>query len=134
VLSAQNSAVTYDVENRVTSASNDLYAYAPDNKQPGKCFSTALRSSHSEAVAGEKSTLRFDGKKKEMFSPTKSIPCSERNRLQRLLSEAIAKVSRVDRTADYFHQLTVARAEQQTAKRGLQEHIREHGCKVRIVD
>ena len=70
-----------------------------------------------------------------MFSPTtRSIPCSERNRLQRLVSEATAKVSRVDRAADYLQQLTVARAEQQTAMRNLREHIREHGCKVRIVD
>jgi hypothetical protein len=70
-----------------------------------------------------------------MFSPpTKSIPCSDRNRLQRLLSEAIAKVSRIDRTADYFQQLTIARAEQRTAERNLREHIRKHGCKLRIVD
>ena len=69
-----------------------------------------------------------------MFSPpTKSIPCSERNRLQRLLSEATAKVSRVERAADYSQQLRVARAQQQTAMRNLREHMREHGCKVRIV-
>ena len=66
--------------------------------------------------------------------PTKSFPCSERNRLQRLLSEAIARLSRVDRTKDYFQQITVARAERQTAERNMREHIREHGCKVRIVD
>ena len=65
--------------------------------------------------------------------PTKSIPCSERNRLQRLLSEAIAKASRVDKTADYLQQLTVARTEQKTAERNLREHVKEHGCKIRIV-
>ncbi len=62
--------------------------------------------------------------------PTKSTPCSERNRLQRLLSEAIGKISRVD-TAD-LQQLTEARAGQRTAERNLREHIKEHGCKVRI--
>jgi hypothetical protein len=70
-----------------------------------------------------------------MFSPPiKSIPCSDRNRLQRLPSEAIAKVSSVDRTADYFQQLTVARTEQRTAEHNLREHIKKHRCKVRIVD
>jgi len=65
--------------------------------------------------------------------PAQSVPCSERNRLQRLLSDAIARESRVSRTLESVQQLTVARAEQKTAERNLREHIREYGCKVRIV-
>jgi len=67
--------------------------------------------------------------------PTKSIRCDERIRLEHLLSKAIGKVSSVDRTtSDYLQKLTAARSEQRAAQRNLREHVREHGCKVRVID
>lgn len=65
---------------------------------------------------------------------TKSVPCTERHRLQRELSLAIVVTSKLERNSAYSERLEIAWAKQLLAWNDLHEHIRQHGCRISVVD
>src|SRR6202040_3341430 len=52
--SSPGGAMTYDVDNRVTSAGGDQYAYAPDNKRIWKKMPSGAEEIYLYGISGQK--------------------------------------------------------------------------------